>query len=735
MSKKVFWKSVTSIVLVVMVIQIFGSLFGMQETVFAEERDHVKHATGGMDETAPLDLEENENRSRKLQAVLPAKYDSRSHGYVTSVKDQDYLNICWSFGTIAAVESSLLAHGQVSSAKSLDLSERQLAYFSFNQTPDAMGNIKGDKTLPIRKKNYIDNYGNAWLTTKAMESGIGVTNERDVPTFNDLLTKWRYSNYKWTSTFGSATNLDARLARGANTWRLSSAKRIPVRDTADLKQAIIDDGGVAVLTYLNDWDDWEVLWNGDNAAFYNPYCETSNHLVTIVGWDDNYDRINFTEYNEDWDDEEDKDDFLEDAPEHNGAWLVKNSYGTGWGKNGYYWLSYDDCYFKNDKYVSGYAYQMRAASRNEILYQYDGTASDAYLEVPSGGSVANMFTVKGAAGKNEILKSVTLSLLYDKDVNYSIQVYTDCTGSTPTSGKAALTSPKTGTTDCAGFYTVDLNENVTLKAGSKFAVVVTLSKSNGSAVKYDVDANYDTGGFLRFVNTVSRNQSFSRNSSSDSWRDLYSEMNNPAADDDAEKWVKAGCTARVKAITIAQGAKPYPVLTGISGAKVKANKKAMTWSGKALKPGATVTLSGKKLTAGKDYVVSYENNIGVGKANVLITGIGKYKGAKRVTYKVNPKGTSLSKLSAGKKKMTVKWKKQTKRMNVYQISGYQIQYGVKKNFKKARKVSVKGAKKSKRVIKKLKSKKKYYVRIRTYLKIGKTTYYSPWSKKKAVKVK
>ena len=43
----------------------------------------------------------------------------------------------------------------------MDLSERQLAYFSFNQTPDAMGNIKGDKTLPIRKKNYIDNYGNA----------------------------------------------------------------------------------------------------------------------------------------------------------------------------------------------------------------------------------------------------------------------------------------------------------------------------------------------------------------------------------------------------------------------------------------------------------------------------------------------------------------------------------------------------------------------------------------------
>ena len=734
MSNKGFWKHVVSILLVVMVVQIYGPLFDMQGTAFAGEKDHVRHATGGMDETAPaVNFDERSKKSFKLQADLPAKYDSRSHGYVTPVKDQDYLNICWAFGTIAAVESSLLAHKQVSSAASLDLSERQLAYFSFNLTPDALGNTTGDKTLPIRKNNYIDNYGNAWVTTKTMETGIGVTNERDVPTFNDMMTKWWGSNYKWTSAFGSATKLDAKLARGANVWRLSSAKRIPVKETARMKQAIMDNGGVAVLTYLDEYD-WDTCYNEDKSAYYNSYCDTSNHLVTIVGWDDSYSRLNFTQYDERWDDEE---DYLDEAPAHDGAWLVKNSYGKGWGKGGYYWLSYDDCYFNNNEYASAYAYEMKSASRNEILYQYDGTASDAYIEVPSGGSVANMFTVKGASGKNEILKSVTLSLLYDTDINYSIQVYTDCTDSTnPTSGNAALTSPKTGTTDTPGFYTVDLNKNVTLKAGSKFAVVVTLSKSSGDAVKYDVDASYDTGGFLRFVSTVSKNQSFSRNSSSGSWRDLYNEMNNPTDEEDAEKWVKAGCAARVKAITIAEGANPAgPSLTNISGATVKANKKAMTWSGKALWPGATVTLNGKKLTAGRDYVLSYENNVTVGKANVLITGIGKYKGAKRATYKVNPKGTSLSKVSAGKKKMTVKWKKQTKRMSLYQAAGYQIQYSVKKNFKKAKKVSVKGVTKSKRVIKKLKSKKKYYVRIRTYMKIGKSMYYSPWSKKKAVKVK
>ena len=75
-------------------------------------------------------------------------------------------------------------------------------------------------------------------------------------------------------------------------------------------------------------------------------------------------------------------------------------------------------------------------------------------------------------------------------------------------------------------------------------------------------------------------------------------------------------------------------------------------------------------------------------------------------------------------------------MSKSKISGYQIQYSLKKNFKsKAKKVFVKGAGKTRRVIKKLKSRKKYYVRIRTYKKIGKATYYSPWSKKKSVKVK
>ena len=99
-------------------------------------------------------------------------------------------------------------------------------------------------------------------------------------------------------------------------------------------------------------------------------------------------------------------------------------------------------------------------------------------------------------------------------------------------------------------------------------------------------------------------------------------------------------------------------------------------------------------------------------------------------YQINPKGTTLSKLTGGGKKVTVKWKKQTK-----QVSGYQIQYGTKKDFSNAKKVTVSGAKTVKKVIKSLKAKKYYYVRIRTYKTVSGKKYYSSWSKYKKVKTK
>ena len=80
------------------------------------------------------------------------------------------------------------------------------------------------------------------------------------------------------------------------------------------------------------------------------------------------------------------------------------------------------------------------------------------------------------------------------------------------------------------------------------------------------------------------------------------------------------------------------------------------------------------------------------------------------------------------KKMTVKWSVNSK------VGGYQIQYSVKSNFAKAKTVKVTGAKKSNVTIAKL-AKNKYYVRVRSFKKVGKTTYYSAWSTTKNVVIK
>ncbi len=115
---------------------------------------------------------------------------------------------------------------------------------------------------------------------------------------------------------------------------------------------------------------------------------------------------------------------------------------------------------------------------------------------------------------------------------------------------------------------------------------------------------------------------------------------------------------------------------------------------------------------------------GVGTAVITVTAGSDKQSSVTVTIKVNPKGVSLSSVkSSARKKLTVKWKKNAA------VTGYQIEYSTNKNFKNAKKVTVKGAKKVSTTLSKLTSKKKYYVRIRTYKTVSKTNYYSSWSSK------
>ena len=176
------------------------------------------------------------------------------------------------------------------------------------------------------------------------------------------------------------------------------------------------------------------------------------------------------------------------------------------------------------------------------------------------------------------------------------------------------------------------------------------------------------------------------------------------------------------------------VIPNASSIKLKAT--SLTYNGKVRTPKVIVKdRTGKTLVKNTDYTVSYaKGRKYVGKYAVKITFKGKYSGTKTLYFPIKPKATSISSLTAGSKKFTVKWKKQAT-----QTTGYQVQYSASSKFSKAKTVTVGKNTTVSKKISKLSGKKKYYVRVRTYKTVkinGKSIrIYSGWSKTKTVTTK
>ena len=164
----------------------------------------------------------------------------------------------------------------------------------------------------------------------------------------------------------------------------------------------------------------------------------------------------------------------------------------------------------------------------------------------------------------------------------------------------------------------------------------------------------------------------------------------------------------------------------------KLSTTSYTYNGKVKTPSVTVKDSaGKTLKKNTDYTVSYASgrkNVGTYKVTIKMKG--KYSGTKTLTFKINPVKTSVSKLTAGKKSITVNISKKST-----QVSGYQVQYSTSKKFTSAKTKTISSYKTTKYTLKSLSAKKTYYVRVRTYKTVSGKKYYSGWSTYKYVKTK
>lgn len=156
-----------------------------------------------------------------------------------------------------------------------------------------------------------------------------------------------------------------------------------------------------------------------------------------------------------------------------------------------------------------------------------------------------------------------------------------------------------------------------------------------------------------------------------------------------------------------------------------------TYNGKPQTPTVTVIGSDGKTISSSYYTVKYANGRKkVGLYKVFIEFKGNYSGTATLTFKINPKGTNIVRLTRKSKGFKIKWKKQK-----VQVTGYQIQYSTNKRFSGKTTKTIQKNSNTSAIIKNLKARKSYYVRIRTYKTVSGKKYYSSWSTVKTVKPK
>jgi len=217
-------------------------------------------------------------------------------------------------------------------------------------------------------------------------------------------------------------------------------------DNAKLKDAVTKYGAVAVAMC---WDDSSYK-SSTASYYYNGSTDTNGHYVCVVGWDDSYAKSKF-----------------KPTPAGNGAFIVKNSWGTGWGEAGYFYVSYYDRFF--GKRGGTAMFKGETTNNYRTNYGYDDLGWSSGIGYDdSTGWMANIFKARATG----YVKAVSFYTSANSNP-YEIYIYTNVSSGKPTTG-TKYAKAKKGTILGRGYYTIPLGFYVPITLGKYFSVVVKL---------------------------------------------------------------------------------------------------------------------------------------------------------------------------------------------------------------------------------------------------------------------
>ena len=377
-------------------------------------------------------------------------FDLRKQGRLTPVRDQGAYGTCWAFATFGSLESMLMPGANA------DFSEDNLVLTNGFDTGATAG-VKYDQG------------GSFWYSSA-------------------YLTRWGGPVLESQDAYGDGATpggLTPAYHVQDITWY---APRADAVDNDGIKYALTTSGAVYVsMSWQGSTNSTSAYYNATTHAYCYGGSASTNHAVVVVGWDDAYAASNFST-----------------TPAGNGAFIVRNSWGSAWGEGGYFYVSYYDTQFARAAYDYAVTFDgVETAGNYDAVYQYDPLGDVGSIGFGAGTPIwgANRF-IATADG------SLQAVAFYAEAPNTTYEVWEG-------PSTASLSRITSGTLPQMGFHTVALPTTPAVTRGGAFVVAVKLTNASYA---WPLPVEYPAANYSSQASASAGQSYYSSNGSS--WTDL-----------------------------------------------------------------------------------------------------------------------------------------------------------------------------------------------------------------------